>query len=393
MPNNSDDTGLGLVSIGNGRNPYLPFDGANIIAAAGLGSAGGLENSNLDFDSFISQFVNGGEGARYFSELTSSTTGTTVTQASFNSLSKAEQNRIALEMFYLVLRDAGRDHNLAGSSGFGTYAAATTAISTLFPGTYAGDISLTAREIKTKSGGDISIFAPGGKLTVGIDANGTQPLDQGILTEHGGSINIFTKGNVDLGTSRVFTLRGGDIMMFSSEGNIAAGASSKTVQSAPPTRVLIDPQSGDVKVDIAGLATGGCIGVLATVAGVPPGNVDLIAPLGVVDAGDAGIRATGNLTIAATAVLNASNIAVGGASTGTPAAVVVSAPNVGGITGAQNTAGQGANTASEMAKQARPPEQPPQESPSIITVEVLGYGGGEGEDEETRRKRRQPPAL
>ena len=68
------------------------------------------------------------------------------------------------------------------------------------------------------------------------------------------------------------------------------------MKSAPPTRVLIDPQSGAVQTDLAGLATGGGIGVLATVAGVAPGNVDLIAPVGVVDAGDAGIRSSGNLT-------------------------------------------------------------------------------------------------
>ncbi len=67
------------------------------------------------------------------------------------------------------------------------------------------------------------------------------------------------------------------------------------MKSAPPTRVLIDPQSADVKTDLAGLSTGGGIGVLATVAGVPPGDVDLIAPTGVVDAGDAGIRVSGKL--------------------------------------------------------------------------------------------------
>ena len=59
------------------------------------------------------------------------------------------------------------------------------------------------------------------------------------------------------------------------------------VQSAPPTQVLVDPQSADVQTDLAGLATGGGIGVLATLAGVAPGNVDLIAPVGVIDAGRA----------------------------------------------------------------------------------------------------------
>ena len=148
------------------------------------------------------------------------------------------------------------------------------------------------------------------------------------------------------------------------------------MQSAPPTRVLIDPQSGAVQTDLAGLATGGGIGVLTAVREVPPGSVDLIAPSGVVDAGDAGIRASGNLTIAATRVLNAGNIAVGGTSTGTPAPVVT-APNVGGLTAAGNAAGAMDRTAPRPA--AAPAAIP---DSSLITVTVEGYGGGEDEDED-----------
>ncbi len=186
-----------------------------------------------------------------------------------------------------------------------------------------------------------------------MDQGGNQALEQGILTEHGGSISVFANGNVDLGTSRIFTLRGGNIVIWSSTGDIAAGSSSKTVQSAPPTRVIIDPQSANVQTDLAGLATGGGIGVLTTVVGVPPGDVDLIAPVGVVDAGDAGIRSSGNLNIAATAVLNASNISVAGTSTGTPSAPAVSAPNIGGLSAASSAAGSSSSAAEAAAKAAK----------------------------------------
>ena len=150
------------------------------------------------------------------------------------------------------------------------------------------------------------------------------------MTEAGGEVSIFTNASVDVGVERIFTLRGGNIVIWSSRGDIAAGASSKTVQSAPPTRVVFDPQSASVKTDLAGLATGGGIGVLESVAGVAPGNVDLIAPTGTIDAGDAGIRSTGKLNVAATQILNASNIQAGGGSTGTPTASV-SAPNLGSL--------------------------------------------------------------
>jgi filamentous hemagglutinin len=392
--NNADGTGVGITSIGNGRNPFLPFEGASIIAGAGIGLSTGLTGSNLDLKSFISQFIEGPEGVRYLTELNAaSANGTPVTQSNFRQLSLEEQARVALAVFYIVLRDAGRDHNLVGSPGFGNYDAGFSAIAALFPNAAgSGDILTRSRDIRTKSGGDISLFAPAGSLTLATSTIGAPLTPPGIITEAGGAISIFTHGGVDIGISRIFTLRGGDEVIWSSTGDIAAGSSSKTVQSAPPTRVVIDPQSMDVKTDLAGLATGGGIGVLATVAGVPPGSVDLIAPVGVVDAGDAGIRATGNLNIAATAVLNASNISVGGTSAGTPSAPVVAAPNIGGLTAASNAAGASTSAAGEAMKGAQPAPTTTEESPSIITVEVIGYGGGgssaEEEDEEEKRKRK-----
>ncbi len=104
---------------------------------------------------------------------------------------------------------------------------------------------------------------------VGFDVT-SQSLDQGILTEGGGNIQMFAHDSVTLGTSRIFTLRGGNEIIWSSTGDIAAGTSSKTVASAPPTRVSIDPQSADLKNDLAGLATGarpcGCVGGVARCA-------------------------------------------------------------------------------------------------------------------------------
>ncbi len=404
-PINSDRTALGLTSIGNARNPSLPFEGARLVAGAGLGAAGGTENPDLDYDSFITKYVTaptvigedthhylaellGGKTYEEFAKLTSAEQDALVAgaQAEFDAMPDGQQKLVALDIFYRVLRDTGRARSTTGN-----YAAGREAITTLFKGTaWQGDIALTSRQIKTQSGGDISIFAPGGKLTVGLDSATAQGADQGILTESGGTISIFTHNSVVVGTSRIFTLRGGDEVIWSSTGDIAAGASSKTVASAPPTRVIIDPQSGDVKTDLAGLATGGGIGVLATVAGVAPGNVDLIAPEGTIDAGDAGIRVTGNINIAANAVANAGNIAAGGSTSGAPGA-----PSSGGATAApppppppqnQDAAGAPADT-----KPAAPPA--PAEDPlSEISVTLLGFGGSSGaaaKEEEEEEKRRQ----
>jgi len=387
-PNGIFGTAVGLTSIGNARNPNLGPAGASIIAGAGIGVSSGLGASSMGFTTFINEFLNpltaGAESATYLPDLGAllNLPGDTNAQvwSAFSALPFAQQDALALDIFYEVLRDAGRDHGNVNSSGFGNYNAGFAAIAALFPGNaWSGDISLTSREIKTASGGEISLFAPGGQLTVGFDIAGNQPVDQGILTQAGGNINIFTKNSVIVGTSRIFTLLGGNEIIWSTTGNIAAGASSKTVQSAPPTRVLIDPQSANVQTDLAGLATGGGIGVLASVAGVTPGNVDLIAPAGVVDAGDAGIRSSGNLNISAVQVLNAGNIQVSGSSVGTPAPVA--APSLGGIASASNTsnntsAGNGQSDAGRTAQKIA--EQAAADLPSIITIEVIGYGGGTG---------------
>jgi hypothetical protein len=375
----SNSTGDGIASVGNTLNPALIFGGADIIAAAGIGGSLGFGQSELDFTAFINQFIESPSGATYLGELGDMTSSPAPSDgASFSKLPQGEQDGLALDVFFLALRDAGRDHNNPASAGYGNYAAGLSAIATLFPHATGpgGDIDVTARDIKTESGGNISLLAPDGQVTVGLNSSqGNDVTNLGIITQAGGNISIFANGDVNVGTSRIFTLHGGNEIIWSSAGNIDAGASSKTVQSAPPTRVLVDPQSANVQTDLAGLATGGGIGVLASVTGVAPGNVDLIAPTGDVNAGEAGIRATGNLSIAAVQVLNASNISAGGATSGLPPPVA--APNIAGLTAASNVGGAATDAANNVPKPQDNTASAEDDASSIFTVQVLGYGGGD----------------
>lgn len=390
---NSDGTGAGITSIGNLRNPSLPFGGASIYAGAGIGLAAGLADSNLDFKTFVSTVFGSGDNSPYLSELSdiitpsldssSASATTTLTMADLLKLSPDQQAQVMLDVLFLALRDAGRAHNDPTSPSFGTYDPGFAAIAALFgKQKWHGDIKTESRDIRTKNGGDIALFAPGGSLTLANSTLGSTLTPPGIITEYGGNISIFTDGNVDLGIGRIFTLRGGNEIIWSSNGDIAAGAASKTVASAPPVSVLVDPQSADVKANLSGLSTGGGIGVLDTVAGLAPGNVDLIAPNGVVDAGDAGIRATGNLSIAAVKVLNASNISVGGTSTGVPSAPVTAAPNIAGLSSGASATGATSSAANDLSNQARQQQNnnTQDQNPSIYEVDVLGYGGGDDSD-------------
>ena len=371
--NLNDGTGVGITSIGNARNPNLPFEGADLIVMAGVsgdgdggrGPAIGLSKSSLDFSSLLKDSTTGADiDSEYLKKL-----GTNI---DLDELSEEQQAVVALELFFQQLRDTGRNFPTTGS-----YTGGLSAVGTVFgTGSASGEIFTRARDIRTSAGGAIALAASGGGVTMASDIFGNPLTPPGIVTEFGGSISIFTDKSVDIGQARIFTLRGGDIIIWSTSGDIAAGTAPKTVVTAPPTRVIIDATSADVKTDLGGLATGGGIGVLASVAGVQPGDVDLIAPSGVVDAGDAGIRSTGNLNIAANAVLNASNIQVGGTSSGVPSAPPVAAPNLGALGAANAAQGAQASTANEVAQQQQ--QAPPtEELPSIITVEVLGYGGSE----------------
>jgi hypothetical protein len=148
-----------------------------------------------------------------------------------------------------------------------------------------------------------------------------------------------------------------------------------------------------VATDLAGLATGGGIGVLATVKGVEPGDVDLIAPTGIIDAGDAGIRVSGNINLAAVTVVNAGNISAGGTSTGAPSASV-SAPAI-STPAPTDTSASNTDTVVDQQKQAQQAnaELSEDDTLSVYTVEVIGYGGGaadeEDEDEEENRRKKE----
>jgi hypothetical protein len=361
--NLSDGTGTGIVSIGNSRNPNLPFEGASIMALSGIkgksgGAALGLADTAIDFAE-----------ATALSDLA----------ARVQPLSNSKEHlAIAnLQTLFAIIAQTGEDYPEAAS--YEPALGAVEAAFSLLDG--AGDILTRSRDIRTVSGGEIVLAAPRGGLTMASDIFGNPLTPPGIVTEYGGSISILTDGDVDIGRARIFTLRGGDMTIWSTTGDIAAGTSPKTVVTAPPTRVLIDSPSADVKTDLGGLATGGGIGVLASVENVEPGNVYLLAPEGTVDAGDAGIQSTGNLNIAAVSVVNADNIATGGGSAGVPtsapsaAAPVSVSPSAASSTAATSTAAQ------SMANQNQAPKEI-EESPSLISVEVLGYGGGDSQEDE-----------
>ncbi len=334
--------------------------------------------------------------------------------AYFQALAPEQQGVFLRKVYFEELRQGGREYTDVGGRRFGSYLRGREAIAALFPDrdaagnpvSYAGDVTMFGERrlqfydgggyipvyrndlpvrdldaaIYTDFGGDVQVLTPGGGLTVGVD--GIRPVQtSGLLTQGSGDIQVFSRDSVLLGLSRVFTTFGGDITIWSAQGDINAGRGAKTTSVFAPARRVYDDY-GQVTLSPTVPTSGAGIGTLNPIPEVPAGDIDLIAPLGTIDAGEAGIRISGNINLAALQIVNAANIQAQGTSTGIP---TVQAPNVAGLT-------QAANTAGAAAQQATSPTQAnAQAQPSVIIVEVLGFGGGDApnESDDERRRRSQ----
>ena len=276
-------------------------------------------------------------------------------------------------VYFEELRLAGREYNDPESRRFQSYLRGRDAIASFLPGMaedgkpgdYRGSIVFReAAGVHTDFGGDIQVLAPGGGLTLGVDGVAPPP-STGLLTQGRGDIEVFTRDSVLLGLSRVFTTFGGGITLWSAQGDINAGRGAKTSVVHTPTRLVYDDM-GNVGLSPQVPSTGAGIATLAPIPDVPAGDVDLIAPLGTIDAGEAGIRVSGNVNLAALQVINGDNIQVQGDASGLP---TVAAVNVAALSTASAAATNAVQAAQETVRR-----QAQRARPSIISVQVLGFG-------------------
>lgn len=394
----------GILSRGDLDNNNLPLGGASLQIMAGVGPVGldaaaALQRladrvssgSVSDTDLWLVRWLVGDNS------LSASAAASAV--QGVQAQSEQTQRDQVRDMLFTALRATGRAANVANSGYAGTFDRGYAALELAFPGisdmdangrftAYEGEINLFASRINTARGGDISFLVPGGGMVVGLantpaaltappPVGGVLPPGPlGVVASSTGDIRGFTRDDMLVNQSRILTVGGGDILLWSSEGDLDAGKGKKTASTVPPPIIRVDSQ-GNVVQELQGAATGSGIGALTT-GDTTAGDVDLIAPKGTVNAGDAGIRA-GNLNIAALVVLGADNISVSGSSAGTPVAdtSAVSAASSGATSGGDDTgkvvealnqaAADSAKAAQELASALRP---------SVVRVDVLGFGDG-----------------
>lgn len=296
--------------------------------------------------------------------------------AYFAVLAPEQQRIFARHVYFAELREGGREYNDADGPRTGSYLRGRNAIAALFPNedvdgnkiAYNGNLLMyDASGIHTNLGGDIQVLTPGGSQTYGVE--GPQPPGTaGLITRGQGNIQLYSLGSILLGQSRIMTTFGGDILAWSAEGDINAGRGSKTtVVFTPPRRVYDDVGNVTISPDVP--STGAGIATLNPIPEVEPGDVDLIAPLGTIDAGEAGIRVSGNVNVAALQVVNAANIQVQGDSAGIP---VIAAVNVGALTSASAAASTATQAAQDVVRQQQAAAR--QNQRSTVSVQILGFG-------------------
>lgn len=334
----------GISSRGNLENPYLPEGGADITVIAGT--------TQPDYAGFLAWLQ--GKG-----------------------LAVSNTSEAGLRArFFEVLRDAGKAAQ--GGSGEAGYAEGRAAIAALFPGATLtpANIDLFYSAVKTEQGGNIELLAPAGGVTVGLATPDKdtiklkKPSEQGLFTFRGGSIQALVRDSFLVNQSRDFTLDGGDILVWADQGSIDAGSGAKTVSATPPPVLVI--RNGQIVLDASNSVAGSGIGALASRDDTPASDVYLFAPQGAIDAGDAGLRSTGNVTLGAQQVLNASNIQAAGSVSGAPAATA--AAPVASVTTPKNDLDKVVDEAAPAAGKRG------EGALGILTVEVLGGEECEGKD-------------
>ena len=405
--------GNGIVTSGALSDVRLPTTGATVIVGAGLGNNADGSLRQPDNQAFIQSYLDPnattGAPSTYAADLigymqqlypaADANLSYPAALASFNALTPAQQLPLLSQLLSDELSATGLAHTLHGAS----YAPGFTAIDTLFPTTstvqgvttpltYSGDLDLFFSQVKTEQGGDIDLLVPGGSVIAGV-ANPPATLNTikqtpvvtgppipaaanlGLLVLGQGAIQGFADENFTVDQSRILTLEGGNIILWASNGNIDAGAGAKSASAAPPPTIETN-SAGDTFVDPANSVVGSGIGQLLSGPGETAGLVNLIAPNGDVNAGDAGIRVAGNLNIAAVQVIGAANITVVGTSTGVP--VSEAGAFAGALSGANSIGDTSKNAVaaltSDIGNNANYQQMTDSLQPSFIVVKMFCLG-------------------
>lgn len=245
-------------------------------------------------------------------------------------------------------------------------------------------------QIRSQSGGNVDVLVPGGSLDVGpTQLSDVDVSKQGLVANMGDS-RVFVRDSLNVNTSRWFAIDGGNLLGWSSYGDIDAGKGSRTALAGSSQRLDVNRLTGKVVLVDGGASSGSGIATIFNRPITSGGDVEPYTPRGAVNAGEAGIRAAGEIPELPNLIGGDFVLSVGGG--GAPAVPAVAAPALG--TPARDNAAidpdDAPATAAGTARQAG----------SVLTVEVVAgteseslaptaAGVSESKEEGDERKKRE----
>lgn len=293
----------GIVSVGNSYIPVFGDKGADLVVVAGA-------KQDIAMESAV-QFFDGKDGV------------STHDDDNLNGLRKAGRDYDALKGEG-KLSEANARINQARAGIIRQYFD--------YPAVSgSGRISMVSSQISTLTGADNIYVLARGSIDVGKSslAKSTDSKGSGIFTASGGKIDLFAGSDVNVNESRVMSFLGGDITIWSDQGNINAGRGANATINASPPKWVVIPETTPVQYRkvFTPPAVGSGIralsydpdGTLGPNTAPAYGDIYVYATNGIIDAGEAGISG-GKVFLGATEVLNAKNISSLSGAVGMPAA-------------------------------------------------------------------------
>ncbi len=205
-----------------------------------------------------------------------------------------QANSISLGNTYGIL-SCGVGDVQGGAFGYGSLASITPSGATLDV-SVSGKLDMLTSSIASLGGGDVNVISSGGSLDLGsqeVLLGGTRQVATGIFSSGRGNVNVTAFGDINVDGSRIASYNGGNITVLSLEGNIDAGSGGSAFVQVPYS--YVDPATGAAGAYTEEVFGSGIVAnTLVNGGSIPgaaalPGNITLKTPRGDINASLGGI--------------------------------------------------------------------------------------------------------
>jgi hypothetical protein len=152
--------------------------------------------------------------------------------------------------------------------------------------TVSGDLDMLTSAIATIGGGDVNVTSTGGSIYLGSQEliNTVRQVGFGVYTAGAGNVNVTAYGDIDIDGSRIAAFNGGNIFVESQTGEVNVGSGGNTVNGVSVSYINSDTGQAALYTEAA-LGSGILSCTLVDTSQVPgsaaiPGNITVETPQG-----------------------------------------------------------------------------------------------------------------